>query len=104
MNATQRIKAILSPETPLEPNTRLTDDEKQRWAEDSRAILENPVLNEALTAIEDEATAAWKDGKNTEERENSWVAYQSVALLKYKIRSYIETGDVTRAMSRRRSL
>lgn len=60
----------------------------------ARAILENPLFNEAFDAIEREITTAWKQSPADGERErnNAYLMQRLLANLKEQFKRHVSTG------------
>lgn len=74
------------------------EDQMSRGDEAAR-LLENPVLTEAFTALEQEYTNLWKQTKASDEaaREKLWLSIRQLQMVQAHLHSAIQTGKVARA-------
>lgn len=58
-------------------------------------LLDNPVLEGALSAIEDEIYTGWRDstGDEKEQRETAYHMHRAVQALRVKLKGFVTMGD-----------
>lgn len=63
-------------------------------AKNAEQLLENPLLNEALSEIQASATESWVKTKpdDTNERERLWMRVQVVVRLREELKNIIDNG------------
>lgn len=63
------------------------------------ALLTDPLLTEALSAIEEAAISVWRDTSDLEvaKRENSWQSVKAVERLRTKLKAHLDAGKLAQA-------
>ena len=77
----------------------MTPQEQAMRGEEAARLLENPVLNEAFTAIEQEYTNLWKQTKASDEaaREKLWLSIRQLQMVQAHLHTAIQTGKAAKA-------
>lgn len=78
-----------------------TLDEEIRRGEQAKRLLEEPLLVEAFTYIEQELIEAWKNSpqRDTEGREKLHLSLCLLLKLKAQIQEVMETGEIAKKQS-----
>lgn len=75
---------------------KLREDESR--GEQARALLENPLLQEAFAALDKSYVEAWRGtgARDAEARERLWQATQIVGKVRTHLRTVMDTGKLAR--------
>lgn len=77
----------------------MTPQEQAQRGEEAARLLENTVLNDAFTALEQEYTELWKQTKASDEaaREKLWLSIRQLQMVQAHLKTAVQTGKVAKA-------
>lgn len=77
----------------LEASGDLTDEQLVLRGKEAKRLMDDPLLGEALTALEAAYIAAWKNAEDPATRGTLWVKMKVLEDFQTELATYISRGD-----------